>query len=185
MDQVLILNLADRSTCESLWSDVSDTCARANSREPGIGDDSNMFAIFKVFQCASQLVGLFHTGPHRTTTNQYDDIASLERTRVLPLGCCYGFLFGREYAGRSSLAIDAIVIDDRRINCGRFDDRTIRADVSLRETNGAGQSHGSGFCRWNDDIIRMHAVSFVQHFSQRNAAIRLFPCIEDFMPSGA
>ena len=44
-----------------------------------------------------------------------------------------------ENPGRAALAIDAIGIDDGRIDRRAFDDRTFGREVSLREADGAGQ----------------------------------------------
>ena len=102
------------------------------------GHDGHVFAVLEELQCAGKLIGLLHSSPHGPTPNQYDHIASLERARMLAFGCRDGFFFSGEYASRTGLSIDAIGVDDAWVDGCRFDDGTIRANVSSWKANGAG-----------------------------------------------
>ena len=59
-DEVAFTDASDGSTCQCFGSDMSDAGAGGDTGKTGIGDECDVFAVGKVFECGGDLVELLH-----------------------------------------------------------------------------------------------------------------------------
>src|SRR5215831_12100632 len=126
LDRIAVENLPDRPAGQRLGRDVADAGSGRYSAEARVRHNSDVLAEIEVLQRRSYLVRFFHSRAHRSAADEDNyvaglDIAALDR-RDRPR-------LGGENTGRTALAIDAVGIDDSRINGRALDHRTFRRKI--------------------------------------------------------
>jgi hypothetical protein len=120
-DLVAILKTSYGASGECFWGDVSDTCSCRDAAEACVGEDCNMLTEGQRFERCSNLIDLLHSGSGRTAAEQNEDV-SFRNQAVLD--CVDSSSFCDKYFCRTKVPILAILIDQRRVDGGTFDDRS-------------------------------------------------------------
>src|SRR6185369_5795258 len=97
-----------------------------NSGETCVGNYGDLLAEGKMLESRGDLVDFFHARPHGAAANEHDHVAGLNGFR-LDRGDRGGF--GDENAGRADLAINAVRIDDRRVDRRALDDASFGSEI--------------------------------------------------------
>ena len=136
---------------------MANTGPGRNPGKAGISDQRDMLAEGQIAQGRSNLIGLFHPTPQRTSTHQHNDVPFLDGDQFgsrfsharcrLTLRCAEGSAFDcgnrgpfrREHPSRTGFSIDSVGIHDAGINRGALDDGTFGSNVSNREGHGTGE----------------------------------------------
>jgi hypothetical protein len=133
LDAIAFPNLPDRTARESFWADMADACAGGNAGETRVGNHRDLLAEGKMLERRGDLIDFFHARPHGATANEHDHVAGVNGFRF---DRGDGSRLGDENAGRADLAIDAVRIDDRRVDRRAFDDASFGRKIAARKGNG-------------------------------------------------
>src|SRR5690606_29375518 len=137
---VTVAQAPDRPAGQCLRADMADACAGGHAGEARIGDHRHVLAPGQVLERGGELVGLLHAGAGRAAACQPHDLPGPHR--VLPLGLDRAdrVALGGEHARRAGMPIHVVRIDDRWIDGGGLDHRTVRRQVAAREHQRAGHA---------------------------------------------
>src|ERR1019366_8148229 len=112
----------------------------------------------EMLEGGGDLINLLHAGSHGSSANQDDDLAGLDAVVAMTLDGVNGGAFGQEDAGRTELAIDAVGIDNARIDRGTLDDRAFRRQIAAGKRDRRSQTALTSKLRAHDDVIGMDAI---------------------------
>ncbi|MNP74374.1 hypothetical protein D3C76_1712400 [compost metagenome] len=63
VNQVSVLELADRPACQCFGANMANTSSGGNTGEPGIGDERHIFAKRQILERRRKLIRFLHPGP--------------------------------------------------------------------------------------------------------------------------
>ena len=145
LEQIAVAEFANCTARQCLWADMSNTRARANPRESGIGNHRNMLAPRQVFERDGNLGGLLHSCSHRSATNHHDHIAWFDRLEVFATFDGIDRVpFAGEHPGATQFAVHAVWVNHAGVNGGAFDHTAKRCDVARRKGYGTGDASSFG-----------------------------------------
>ena len=84
-----------------------------------------------------------------------------------------------------SLAVDAVGVDDGRVDRRALDDRAFGREVAARERDGAGQAALAGTARAHDDVVGVDAVLLEEAVAKPRAPAARFATSRARAPSGS
>src|SRR4029453_8755724 len=115
-DDVAVDHLADRPSGQRLGTDVPDARARRHAGEARIRENGDVLAERQVLEGGRDLVDLLHAGAERAPADQHEHVAGLKTIVAAALDGGDRVALAGEHARGSGLAIDAVRVDDRRID---------------------------------------------------------------------
>ena len=121
------------------------------------------------------MIRLLHPGADRPAAGHDQHIAGLN---FVLLDRRNGGVLAGEYLGRAFVRIDAVFIDQARIDRGAFDDRSLGREVAAREHHRTRQATITGALRREDHVVGIDAVLFLQNFAESLTTLRLFPVVQ-------
>ena len=161
---------------------MADACTRAHAAEARIRHQRDVLAEGQMLQGAGELIRFLHARAHRTAAREHDDVAGLHLA-FLDRGD--GLLLADEHARRSFLAINAVGIDDARVDGSAFDERTLGRKVAARERDGAGQSAFLRAFGRHDHVIGLDAVLLAENVAEASASFAGLPPVENLIERDA
>src|ERR1051326_5643927 len=134
-----------------------------------------MLAEIEILQCGCDLIRLLHARTQWPATDQHQNVARVDAAR---LDGRHRRWFRQKNASRSTLAIDAVRIDDARIDRGALDHSTERREVTAWKTDGRSQAPARRSFGIANYILGIDAVAMLELFAKALAALRGFPPIK-------
>ena len=111
------------------------------------------------------MIRLFHPRAQRTSAGQHYHVARLDLTVGLALNRRNGIALTSKDTCWALFAIDAIGIDHGRVDRRRLDYRSLRAEITDRETHRTGHAPTSCLVGWDDHVVGIHAITIAQELT--------------------
>jgi len=154
-DEITVHQFSDGASGGCLWRDVTDTWSRGHSAESRIGDHRHVFAKWQVTERAGDLIRLFHSSAHRTTTDQHKNVP---RLNLLRFDGGHRGGFRHEHFGPANSAVHTVFANNRGIDGGALHHGTFRCQVAHRKTHRRGEPARPRAIWRHDDVVSVHAV---------------------------
>src|SRR5205085_2847082 len=94
----------------------------------------------QMLEGGGDLVDLFHSRAQRRPADQHEHVARLDAIRSPALDRGDRVTLLREHASRTSFSVDAVRVDDRRIDRRALDDGAFGREIAPRKRDGARES---------------------------------------------
>ncbi len=131
-----------------------------------------------MLECRRYLVDLLHPGAEWPAADQHDDVAGLDAIGAVAFDRLDSGALAGEHPRPSQLAVDAIGVDDARVDRGALDHRPFGRQVAAREGDRTGQAPRARLRGAHDYLVGGHTVAGGQQVAQARAPLRALPPIQ-------
>src|ERR1039458_3418184 len=157
---------------------MPDTSASRDSAEACVCKDGNMLTEWQTLQCRGDWVDSLHASPRRAATDQHNHVSMGHRTA---LDCIDRRGLRNEDARRASVAINIVLVDERRVDGSALDDASLGRQIAGRKADGRGESTLPCSIRRENHVVCVDIVQLAKPVLQYSASLTLFPPVEVFI----